>query len=257
MATFTTSDGVQLFYRVGGQGAPLVMLPGMGGTTESFAPNYPELEKHFTVYSLDYRFHGRSETPDHGYHLERFAMDLHEFLDAMHLSRVYLLAHSMGNAVTWSYITLFGCQRIEKYVLDDESPCLLRPPEWTEEEQLQYTGLWDWKQPFQPFGHLTEPHTDLRTEMMLRLFREHLSRDWRDTLPRIACKTLILMGGGSHFASPLLWDWMHRTIPGSQLAVIPKEEGGSHGMHEEASPLFNRIVLQFLSEDTVPDGYRR
>ena len=83
--------------------------------------------------------------------------------------------------------------------------------------------------------------------MMVRLLTTHIANDWRDILPTIKVPTLILMGGKSHFASPLLWNWMNETIKGSQLEII--EEGG-HGYYSSHPEIFNRLVkTYFLDKD--------
>lgn len=246
---FTTSDGVKLHYRIGGSGEPLVILSGFGQTTEGYRKNYPELEKHFTVIALDYRAHGLSEAPVYGWHIERLAKDFEELLAHLGLEKVNLLCHSMGNAVAWCYFSLFGQGKINKYILEDEGPCLLADPAWTEEEKETYTGQfripdqWSFppRMPGQGSGELTAAE-----RFRLQLVREHLCRDWRDIVPTIKCPTLVLMGGGSHFASQRLWDWLHSSIEGSQMEIISAEEGGAHGMHEENPDKFNEIVVGFL-----------
>jgi pimeloyl-ACP methyl ester carboxylesterase len=244
---FTTSDKVRLFYRVSGDGFPLVILNGMGQTIESFEKNYPDLDRHFRVYCFDYRFHGQSETPDYGYHIERFAQDFEEFRAHMGLERFHVLGHSMGNAVFWSYIMLYGQSRVEKYILDEEAPCLLRAPDWSEEEKLKYTGLWTQTDLFETMPGMLHPNMTLRDVMMVRLFRDHISRDWRDIVAQIRIPTLIFMGGKSHFASPFLWQWLQDTIVGSEFALIGADEGGSHGMHIENPEKFDQEVIRFLN----------
>jgi non-heme chloroperoxidase len=58
--------------------------------------------------AVDHRGHGRSDTPAVGYHVHRLAADLHDVPSALDLREVTLLAHSMGCAVTWAYLELFG-----------------------------------------------------------------------------------------------------------------------------------------------------
>jgi pimeloyl-ACP methyl ester carboxylesterase len=81
--------------------------------------------------------------------------------------------------------------------------------------------------------------------MMLRLLNDHLGRDWRDIIPTIKVPTLILMGGKSHFESPLLNNWLHESIKGSQLEII--KEGG-HGYYESHPEQFNSLVIAFFKK---------
>jgi pimeloyl-ACP methyl ester carboxylesterase len=57
---------------------------------------------------------------------------------------------------------------------------------------------------------------------------------------------MIVMGGKSHFASQLLWDWLHKNIQGSRLEIM-KEAG--HGFYDSHPEQFNSIVLDFLENE--------
>ena len=175
---FTTSDGVRLHYRVSGndEKEPLIMLPGWTGDTSVFHRNYPALDPHFRIYTLDYRCHGLSESVNYGLRTARFAMDLKELIDHLQLEKFNILGHSMGNAVIWCYITLFGQDKIKKLVIEDEAPCLVSDPAWTDEEDELYTGgshkkdsYWDlvdaleisWEEAMMKFGGYFPMHKEI------------------------------------------------------------------------------------------------
>jgi non-heme chloroperoxidase len=243
---FTTSDGVKLHYRVSGEGTPLVIFPGYGQDVTKFNAIYQELEKHFTVYNLDYRWLGQSESPTFGYHIERFAKDAKEMIDDAQIDKFYLFGHSMGNAVSWCYFSIFGQEKVIKYILGDEAPCLITDPNWTEKEVETFTGSATRKDMFTAWRPPGKPESmTLQQEMMSNLLNDHLGRDWRDVLPTIKLPTLIVMGGKSHFHSPLLYQYLNETIKGSRLEII--KEGG-HGYYETHPEEFNKMVIKFLKD---------
>jgi pimeloyl-ACP methyl ester carboxylesterase len=45
-----------------------------------------------------------------------------------------LLGHSMGSAVIWCYIDIFGPERLSQIILVDQSPFLTADPHWTQQE---------------------------------------------------------------------------------------------------------------------------
>lgn len=248
---FTTSDNVRLHYRVAGTGPALVVFPGYGQSGKNFDQVYEGLKNDFTIYTLDYRWHGKSDDPGYGVHISRFAMDAKEMIDDAGIDIFYLFAHSMGNTIAWNYFMLFGQQRVKKYILGDEVPCLITDPSWTAEEKETYTGsaadkdLWT---AFRMPSIVGQPKAEktLRDKMMERLLVAHLGNDWRDIILTIQIPTMILMGGKSHFASPLLWNWLHENIKGSRLEVI---KDGGHGYYTSHPQLFNKIVKEyFLNE---------
>lgn len=251
---FTTSDGVKLHYRVCGSGDPLVLLPGYSETVETFDGNYEELQKHFLVYTMEYRAHGKSEAPTHGYHTERLAADFKELMDAEGLDQVSVIAHSMGNSVLWCYTELFGQDRIRKYVLEEEGSTFLSDPAWSEAEQRTYRGVMDWdmylntsmlSMMVQAQEGESASHLAVRRDGMARLWKDHLANDWSDIIPTLRIPTLIVMGAKSHFATQELWDFTRNSIVGSEFAVV--EEAG-HGVHVEAPEKFNELAIRFLTK---------
>jgi hypothetical protein len=68
------------------------------------------------VYAYNQRFHGDSDSPSHGFHVARLAADLRDFLAALQLTDVTVVGSSMGCAVIWSYVELFGLQRLKQAV---------------------------------------------------------------------------------------------------------------------------------------------
>jgi non-heme chloroperoxidase len=243
---FTTSDGVKLHYRVAGTGKPLVILPGYGQDISKLENVYKTLEKHYTVYVIDWRWLGKSDSPAYGYHIERFAKDAKEMIDHAKLKQFHLFGHSMGNAVSWCYFSIFGQEKVLKYILGDEAPCLITDPAWTDKEVETYTGSAGRKDMFTAWRPPTKPEKlTLQQEMMSQLLNDHLGRDWRDVIPTIKVPTLIVMGGKSHFHSPLLYDWLHQNIKGSTLEVM-KESG--HGFYETHGEEFNKMAREFLKK---------
>lgn len=245
---FTTSDGVRLHYRVEGSGPSLVIFPGYGQAASSFDKVYAGLKQYFRIYTLDYRWLGNSDSPEYGAHISRFAMDAKEMIDDAGIDTFYLFAHSMGNTVAWNYLSLFGQQQVKKYILGDEAPCLITDPSWTAVEKETYTGSASDKDIWTAFrmpSIVGQPKANktLRDTMMERLLTEHLGNDWRDIIPTIKIPTLILMGGKSHFASQLLWNWLHESIKGSKLEII--KEGG-HGYYSTHPEIFNKIVKEYF-----------
>jgi non-heme chloroperoxidase len=75
---------------------------------EYFKSQAEILAEQYDVIVLDQRSHGESEMVPFGLKISRLSKDLFELVTALNLKRVSLLGHSMGAAVIWSYIELFG-----------------------------------------------------------------------------------------------------------------------------------------------------
>lgn len=233
---FTTSDGVKLHYGVFGAGKrPLVCLPGWGCPVDNMAAVAERLADTRTVYALDYRWHGLSECPEGGWHTERFALDVREMLADAGIDEFDLWGHSMGNAVGWCYMELFGQGQIGRYVLEEEGPCLCSDPAWSEEDCLRFRGNVEWP-PYPPA--MPDAPAQLRD-----LFHDHVGRDWRAEIKTIKLPTLLVYGTTSHFGEPSLWQWMQESIDGSRLVTL---EGG-HNLHADCPDEFVAAVAEFLA----------
>ena len=278
---FTTSDGVRLsVFHHAGPGKVLIMIPGGSGNAVGYARLLPSLAEKHEVYVLEHRGHGYSETPKSGYRLSRLAMDLHEFFLSLQIPKASFLGHSMGCSVLWCYIDLFGTYTIEKLILGDEPPMLFANPEDSEEEVQLYGGqrfdLWQfvnaymkrgWEEGTAAFnryfqmalypepeieecGWIMEETEKIRKTMdnrfMGMLLLDHITQDWRDTVPRIDVPTLYMSGDHSHATTEACAKWIVSSIPGCQWIRFSEQEGGTHSFFMNCPEKSKQAILDFL-----------
>jgi pimeloyl-ACP methyl ester carboxylesterase len=94
---FVTLNGVRFHYLDwGGDGAPMLLLAGMGCTAHVFAELAPHLTDQFRVLALSRRGHGLTAQVPSGYGLADAAEDARALLDALEIDRVHMVGHSMG-----------------------------------------------------------------------------------------------------------------------------------------------------------------
>lgn len=93
---FKTSDGVELFYRLDGDGPPLVMLSGIWSDTTTWNAQVRHFAERYCCIRLDHRGIGQSEkwTGEHSYELH--ARDVKELLDHLGLRRAAILGVCHG-----------------------------------------------------------------------------------------------------------------------------------------------------------------
>ena len=96
---------VKMHYSVYGEsGHPLILVHGNGGSQDSLKEAATYLANDYTVYVIESRCHGQSSDPGIiSYDL--MAKDIKEFIEAMNLTKPYLMGHSDGgiNALTVAY----------------------------------------------------------------------------------------------------------------------------------------------------------
>ena len=271
---FVTSDGVQLSYIRQGSGRPIVLLHGWSQCAEEFKHHIEPLSGRYDVIAVDQRSHGESQKVSYGLKISRLSKDLCDLLAELNLNDVALLGHSMGSAVIWCYIDLFGPGRLSKIILVDQAPFVTADPHWTQQELEDSGAGLTAQQVFDTVaalrgdeaeqvtrhvidGFVTKQATTEMREWIVQcnlkmprdfagtLLYNLCHTDWRDLVPRIKLSTLIISGR----ASAIPWksqEWIHRQIKGSQFEVFEESEGGQHFMFIENPEKFNRLVMEYL-----------
>ena len=86
---------MELFYRKYGEGAPIIIVHGLYGASDNWVSIAKQLAKHYEVFLIDQRNHGRSpHSSEHNYHL--MVHDLYEFIEKQEIEKAILIGHSMG-----------------------------------------------------------------------------------------------------------------------------------------------------------------
>lgn len=93
---FKTSDGVDLYFRLDGEGPPLLMLSGIWSDTTTWNAQVRDFAKHYTCIRLDHRGIGQSDKWVGEYSYDLHARDVKELLDHLGLKRVVILGVCHG-----------------------------------------------------------------------------------------------------------------------------------------------------------------
>ncbi len=88
-----------IYYERHGQGPPLMLVPGLGGTGAVWRNQLPALAKHFEVVIHDHRGCGQSSPSRITYSVGQMASDALKLMDALAIERAHYLGHSTGGAM--------------------------------------------------------------------------------------------------------------------------------------------------------------
>ncbi|NLT47856.1 MAG: alpha/beta hydrolase [Clostridiales bacterium] len=274
--TFRTDDGVSIHYLHKGSGKPLILLPGWSGDANVYYRNALALSEKYSIYVFEHRGHGNSETPKHGYRISRLAKDAYEFQQYLGFQKANWLGHSMGCAVLWSMIDLFGQEHIDRLILVDEAPFLYGNPRYTEQELrlcgAQRLDLWQfcnacdqsWEEGMAVFNRvfptyefdenedtkrLQESFTDMPPKshrFLSKLLMDHITQDWRDIIPRITVETMYISGDASFATTPECANWIAQSIKGCKWVRVNGKGLGTHHMMQSCPDIFNKSIVEFL-----------
>src|SRR5579863_325903 len=275
-------NGINLAYRVQGEGPPLVLVMGYRLNSTAWPATFIErLAERFTVVTPDNRGTGLSDKPVEGYALANMARDIAGLLDGLKIDRVHLLGYSMGGAIAQEFVRQFP-DRVDRLLLcatmaggpsanyaDASVSSVMRDLDGLSPEQAARRI---WKVTYAP-GYL-EQHRALAEDQMRReialptplhaadlQFQAFAEFDGSQALTAIRCPTLVLTGDLDELIPPKNSLMIAKLIPGAKLVVI---HGGGHRVLWEAQQKCFELITEFLgsasSEIALPlpeVGFRR
>lgn len=93
------ANGIHIGYEIHGQGHPLLLIAGVGYSRWFWHRLIPHLRDHYRVIAMDNRGAGESDKPPGPYTVSMMAADAAGLLDALGISRAYVLGHSLGGFI--------------------------------------------------------------------------------------------------------------------------------------------------------------
>jgi len=256
---FMTSDHVSLDYTDEGHGQPIVILTGFGGSKAIWHAQIPILiEAGYRIINLDGRCQGLSEHTVKGLRMSRRAIDAHELIESLHLTKPILLGNSMGAATWFAYVSLYGDSEIRALIDVDQSPKMINTRDWPYGfKQIQWSDFPDYFR--MPLGRSTYRHIDDETyalvkrveaqapfdrQLMFPLLVNHAVQDWRDVVAQLTVPFLIIAGAQSPFFNPEFAAVTAKLAEHGHSVIVPD---AGHIVMAEQSAAFNEALMQFLA----------
>jgi non-heme chloroperoxidase len=271
MATITTRDGTQIYYKDWGQGQPVVFSHGWPLSADAWEDQMIFLgDRGFRCIAHDRRGHGRSSQPWDGNDMDTYADDLAAVVEELDLRDAIHVGHSTGGGEVARYIGRHGTKRVAKAVLISAVPPLMlktaaNPGGLPIEvfDQIRTGVLNDRAQFFKdlsaPFYGANRPGAKvsqgLRESFWLQsmlcglkaaydCIKAFSETDLTEDLKKFDVPTLILHGDDDQIVpiadSALL---SAKIVKGATLKVIP---GAPHGICSTHKDLINAELLAFF-----------
>jgi pimeloyl-ACP methyl ester carboxylesterase len=227
-------NGIKLYYEVYGQGTPLVILHGNGGSIENASTFYPDLIKNYKVIAVDSRAHGKSGDTEAPLSYDLMASDVNELLDQMKLDSVFIWGQSDG-AILGLILAMDYPKKVKKVIAFGSN---IRPDS---------SAIFSWA--IAGMQKILKESTDPRERKLNRLMVEYPNIPY-SKLSTIKSPILIVAGDRDAIR-PEHTLKLFQHIPNSQLCIIP---GATHGAAWEKKGLFLMILDDFFNKPfTMPD----
>jgi pimeloyl-ACP methyl ester carboxylesterase len=254
----------------------LVFVPGWSANGAEYFNVMYLLSQRYHVYVMDPRNQGLSQRVEYGGRISRFATDLKEFSEHLGLKKADYCGWSMGAAVIWSYIDLFGTRGIRKAVFVDEPISIYVHTDWSEQERVEAGGMTTSPErmiaAFVGGAPTNNMVVDMRAmerymakdspyfvnsesfanefikndpQATRRVLFDHVMNDWRDVIKyKIDVPVAIFSGGYSNNLPSQRW--MQSTIRNATLFAYSKEEQGDHFLMFKNPVKFTKDLASFL-----------
>jgi pimeloyl-ACP methyl ester carboxylesterase len=111
-------NDINLHYRIGGNGSPVVLVHGYAETGHMWHPVMADLAKSHTVIVPDLRGAGASDKPATGYDKKTLAQDIHALVRSLGFGKATVVGHDIGLMVAYAYAAQFPDETDHVVLLD-------------------------------------------------------------------------------------------------------------------------------------------
>jgi len=231
-------DRGTIYYEHVGNGPPLLLIHGLGGSRRWWRKNIDALARHFTVYTVDLIGFGKSKG-DHRFVLAEAAAALQRWMVQLSLPPATLIGHSMGGRIGAELAVDFP-GLLDHLVLVD-TPIL----PFGHGYARQSVGMLEALRtvPLDLFRILVADTLRTGPLTTLQIGRELLKTDIARKLAQLHLPTLVIWGERDTVVPWRLGQELARQLPQSHFVTLPR---AGHAPMWEQPAEFNRQVLAFL-----------
>ncbi|SEI92790.1 Pimeloyl-ACP methyl ester carboxylesterase [Myroides marinus] len=115
-------NGTQIHYIIGGQGEPLILIPGYPETWWAYHKVMPALAEKYCVIVVEMRGMGNSAKPTSGYEKKNMAKDVYELVQKLGFDTVSIGGHDIGAHVAFSFASNYPEATTKLIMLDTPHP---------------------------------------------------------------------------------------------------------------------------------------
>jgi len=260
-------NGININYRVEGQGEPLIMIMGFGSAKNNWRFQTGLFKKYYRTITFDNRGVGKSDKPTGPYTINMMADDTVGLMDYLGIEKAHIIGTSMGGMIAQE-LAIKLPEKVDKLVLastfagrdetsgfSSEASKALEVYDRSPHDETVIRRLCDILVDLTLNKRLYRILAIPLMKIMIRLSDPSminglvgqldavLAHDAADRLRLIKVPTLVITGTDDRLVKPISSEVIANLVPKAKLVKV---EGGSHGFHAEMSGKFNKEVLDFL-----------
>ncbi|MGC1788655.1 MAG: alpha/beta fold hydrolase [Terriglobales bacterium] len=265
--SFVENQGTKIYWDEQGQGAPLLLIMGLGYTSIMWYRTRPSLAQRYRTLAFDNRGVGRSDVPPGPYSIAAMASDAAAVLDAAVVARAHVFGVSMGGMIAQEFALqypertaslILGCTasggssavHAENKVID---VLLARGMSLEQAREAILPYIYDAATPREKIDEDINQRREwlpsvegYMAQVMAILAWESYSR-----LAQIKAPTLVIHGQSDALVPPGNGELIAGRIPGAKLVLLAH---ASHLFLTDQTDQSNRAILEFLSLQASPES---
>ena len=252
----------EIYYEEHGEGEPLMLVSGLGGTAAYWKANLPALAAKFRVIVHDHRGAGQSTHSRIKYTVDQMTDDTVRLMDHLAIDSAHVVGHSSGGAIGQT-MAIAHPKRLKKLVLFatwSKADFFFKHLFFVRREVLTKIGPEAYVKAgtlflYPPWWiHQNAAVVEEREKLFVRHFppvEVVASRidgicafDRSGELGKVKAPTLVLCAKDDAITPAYFSEEIAKRIPGAKLEVLPE---GGHCASETVLEPFNKAVLRFLA----------
>lgn len=258
-------NGINIDYKVEGQGEPLIMISGAGANKSAWRYQTRVFKKHYRAITFDHRGVGKSDKPAGPYNFKTMADDTIGLMDHLNIEKAHVIGMSAGGMIAQE-LAINHPERVNKLVLActfarrDETSGFSSEVEnaiktykessHDKASQRRLAGVfmdlqinkWSYRIFILPLFKIAIRFMPTGTGVEAQ-FEAVGAHDAVDRLGMIKAPTLVITGTEDRVIKPISSEVIASLVPNAKLVKV---SGGGHSFPIEMSGEFNREVLNFL-----------
>jgi pimeloyl-ACP methyl ester carboxylesterase len=244
MAGYMQLGAVKTWYDERGSGDPLVLMHGGLVDNRFFEPNIDALAEHFHVYMPERRGHGHTPDVEGPITYQLMTDDMVAFLEVVVGQPADLVGHSDGAFIAMM-IAIQRPDLVKRVVMIsgsfDKSGDAVPDAEWDVDAIDAFLG--------ESYGEVSPDGRDHFRVVAAKIGDMSAKEPHVDVaeLAKIRARSLLMFSDDDLQTLEHEIE-MYRAIPNAELAIVP---GTSHFLTQEKPDLVNKIIVDFLTRETV------
>lgn len=255
-----TVNGIEMYYTIQGEGAPLLLLHGGLGSSDMFYPILDEFTQSRTVITVDLHGHGRTALGSRAFSIVDMGDDLAALLDELGYTQVDVMGYSMGAGAGFR-LAVQHPKKVRKLVLvsagfarDGFYPEILEQQSKVNADAAEFMKETPMYQQYVQVA----PNPD-EFPRLIQQIGEYMSKDfnWADDVKKLIMPVMLIFGDSDMYRPEHIVEfyrllgggmqdpgWMREKMAQNRLAILPNLTHYDIFM----SPELARTALPFLND---------